>query len=153
NLTGAFDAQQEEQSAIDLGGVPISKDRLRILRTGADLSWYVFDDSLLSAGLTGSFRLHGLGARRAADAAARDTPLSRQGANDDFQKLEVTLGYRQPVAEHLTFDLAADAQTSFGQPLLNSEQIGLATTTGLSTFPSGLMQGDDGFVIRAEAQF
>ena len=153
NLTGAFDAQDEELSAINLGGVALSKDRLRILRTGADLSWYVFGDSLLTTGLTGSFGINGLGARSAADAAASDTPLSRQGANDDFQKLDLTLGYRQPVAEHLTFDLAAEAQTSFGQPLLNSEQIGLATPAGLSTFPSGLMQGDDGFVVRAEAQF
>ncbi|WFU05259.1 ShlB/FhaC/HecB family hemolysin secretion/activation protein (plasmid) [Rhizobium sp. CB3171] len=153
NLTGAFDAQDEELSAINLGGVALSKDRLRILRTGADISWYVFGDSLFSAGLTGSFGINGLGARSAADAAASDTPLSRQGADDDFQKLELTLGYRQPVAEHLTFDLGATAQTSFGQPLLNSEQIGLASTTGLSTFPSGLMQGDDGFVVRAEAQF
>ncbi|MCJ9749598.1 ShlB/FhaC/HecB family hemolysin secretion/activation protein [Neorhizobium sp. BETTINA12A] len=153
NLTGAFDAQQEKLSAINLGGVALSKDRLRVLRTGADLSWYVFGDSLFSAGLTGSFGINGLGARSAADAAASDTPLSRQGADADFQKLELTLGYRQPVAEHLTFDLVAKAQTSFGQPLLNSEQIGLASTSGLSTFPSGLMQGDDGFVVRAEAQF
>lgn len=153
NLTGAFDAQDEELSAINLGGVALSKDRLRVLRTGADLSWYVFGDSLLTTGLTGSFGIDGLGARSAADAAASDTPLSRQGADDDFQKLELTLGYRQPIAEHLTFNLSAKAQTSFGQPLLNSEQIGLASTTGLSTFPSGLMQGDDGFVVRAEAQF
>ncbi|MDE1993071.1 MAG: ShlB/FhaC/HecB family hemolysin secretion/activation protein [Rhizobiaceae bacterium] len=153
NVTGGFDAQDEELQLLDGGGVAISKDRLRILRTGTDLSWYVAGDTLLTAGLTGSFGIDGLGARDAAEADASGTPLSRQGADADFQKLEVNLGYRQPVAEHLTFDLKAHAQTSFGQPLLNSEQIGIVSPTGLSSFPIGSMQGDSGFVLRAEAQF
>ena len=50
-------------------------------------------------------------------------------------------------------DLRARAQTSFGQPLLNSEQIGIVSSSGLSSFPIGAMQGDSGFVLRAEAQF
>ncbi|MFK0161054.1 ShlB/FhaC/HecB family hemolysin secretion/activation protein [Rhizobium sp. NPDC090279] len=153
NLNGGFDAQDEELELLNGGGVTLSKDRLRILRTGADLSWYVSGDALVSASMTGSFGINGLGARDAADAAASGTPLSRQGADADFQKLEVTLGYRQPVAEHLTFDLRARAQTSFGQPLLNSEQIGIVSSAGLSSFPTGAMQGDSGFVLRAEAQF
>ncbi|MBB6489314.1 ShlB/FhaC/HecB family hemolysin secretion/activation protein [Rhizobium lusitanum] len=153
NVNGGFDAQDEELQLLNGGGLTLSKDRLRILRTGADLSWYVSGDALLSAGLTGSFGINGLGARSAADADASGTPLSRQGADADFQKLEVNLGYRQPVAEHLVFDLKARAQTSFGQPLLNSEQIGIASSAGLSSFPNGSMQGDAGFVLRAEAQF
>lgn len=153
NLTGAFDAQNEDLSIANLGGFPISKDRLRILRAGTDFSWYVAGDALLTAGVTASFGIDGLGARDAAQAKASNTPLSRQGADAEFQKIEVSAGYRQPVAEHLTLDFRAKAQTSFGQPLLNSEQIGLASLGGLSTFPSGTMQGDDGFVLRAEAQF
>ncbi|WP_240535337.1 ShlB/FhaC/HecB family hemolysin secretion/activation protein [Rhizobium freirei] len=153
NLNGGFDAQDEELQLLNGGGVSLSKDRLRILRTGADLSWYVSGDALVSAGLTGSFGINGLGARTAADANVSGTPLSRQGADADFQKVEVTLGYRQPVAEHLVFDLRAKAQTSFGQPLLNSEQIGIVSSSGLSSFPTGSMQGDSGFVLRAEAQF
>jgi hemolysin activation/secretion protein len=153
NLNGGFDVQDEELELLNGGGIALSKDRLRILRTGADLSWYVSGDALVSASLTGSFGINGLGARDAADAAASGTPLSRQGADADFQKLEVTLGYRQPVAEHLAFDFRARAQTSFGQPLLNSEQIGIVSSSGLSSFPIGSMQGDSGFVLRAEAQF
>ncbi len=153
NLNGGLDVQNEELELLNGGGISLSKDRLRILRTGTDLSWYVSGDALVSASLTGSFGIDGLGARSAAEASASGTPLSRQGADDDFQKLEVTLGYRQPVAEHLTFDLRARAQTSFGQPLLNSEQIGIVSSAGLSSFPVGAMQGDSGFVLRAEAQF
>jgi hemolysin activation/secretion protein len=153
NLNAAFDAQQEQLTATNLGGLGLSEDRLRVVRAGADLSWYLSDDILLTAGVTGSLGINGLGARSAADAALSLTPLSRQGADAAFQKLEINLGYRQTVAEHLVFDLRAKAQTSFGQPLLNAEQIGLASTNGLSSFASGLMQGDDGFVVRGEAQF
>lgn len=153
NLTGAFDIQDETQTLTNLGNLTLSQDRLRVLRVGTDFSWYAPNDALLYGGLTGSFGIDGLGARNLADAHASGIPLSRQGADAGFQKLEVNLGYRQTLAEHLVFDLKVRAQTSFGQPLLNSEQIGLATTTGLSTYDSGRMQGDDGFVIRAEAQF
>lgn len=153
NVTGAFDIQDETQTITNLGNLALSEDRLRVLRAGMDFSWYAPNDAFLYGGLTGSFGIDGLGARSAADAANSDTPLSRQGADADFQILEVNLGYRQTLAEHLVFDLKAKAQTSFGQPLLNAEQIGLATATGLSAYGSGLMQGDDGFVGRAELQF
>lgn len=153
NVNGGFDVQNEDLQLLNGGGIAISKDRLRVLRAGADLSWYVVGDALISAGLTSSFGLDGLGARDAAEADASGTPLSRQGADADFQKLEINLGYRQPIAEHLVFDLRARAQTSFGQALLNSEQIGIVSTSGLSSFPVGSMQGDSGFVLRAEAQF
>ena len=153
NLTGAFEAQDETLTLLNTGGTVISEDRLRILRAGADLSWYLPGDALFTGGLTGSFGLDALGARTLADATASGIPLSRQGADARFSKLELELGYRQPLAEHLTLDFKARAQTSFGGPLLNAEQIGIAATGGLSSFPSGTMQGDDGFVVRAEAQF
>ena len=47
----------------------------------------------------------------------------------------------------------ARGQTSFGQPLARSEQIGLAGSTALSTFDTGLIQGDAGYVVRGETQF
>jgi hemolysin activation/secretion protein len=153
NLSGAFDAQKEVLSILGYDGPAVSLDRLRVVHAEADLTWYGSRDSLFTAALTGSSGIDGLGARNAADAAASGTPLSRQGADAAFQKLGLTLGYRQPVAAHLTFDLRAQAQTSFGQPLVNAEQIGLGTVSGLSTFDSGVMQGDDGFTVRAEAQF
>jgi len=153
NLSGAFDTQKEVLYIVDYDGAAVSLDRLRVLRAGADLTWYGFEDSLLTAGFTASFGLDALGARSAADAEGSDTSLSRQGADAAFQTLELLLAYRQPLAEHVTLDLCAKAQTSFGQPVVDAEQIGLGATTGLSTFEPGLMQGDDGFVVRAEAQF
>src|SRR5690606_36883149 len=99
------DAQNEELSLARLGGFTVSQDRLRVLRVGADLSWSGPGDALITAGVTGSLGINGLGARSAAIAALSLTPLSRQGADADFHKLEVDLGYRQPIAEHLIFDL------------------------------------------------
>ncbi|WP_204274256.1 hypothetical protein, partial [Stenotrophomonas maltophilia] len=77
---------------------------------------------------------------------------SRQGIDASFQKLELTLGYNQQLIEHLAVDLRARAQTSFGQPLARSEQMGLASLTGLSSFDSGTFQGDAGYVVRGELQ-
>lgn len=153
NLKSAFDIQNETLDLLNGGGTAISEDRLRILRMGTDFSWYAPGDALLTGGLETSFGFDAFGARTRGDADRSGIPLSRDGADADFQKLEIDLGYRQPVAEHLTFDFKAKGQTSFGQPLLNSEQIGIASTSGLSSFYSGTMQGDDGFVLRAEAQF
>ena len=153
NLTGAFDIQNESQSLLNLGNLVLSEDRLRVLRTGIDLSWYAVQDGLLTAQVNGSFGLDGLDARNLAEATSSGIPLSRQGADASFQKLEFVLGYHHDIAAHFAIDLKARAQTSFGRPLLNAEQIGLAGATGLSTFGSGLLQGDDGFVLRAEAQF
>jgi len=44
------------------------------------------------------------------------------------------------------------AQTSFGQALMSSEQFGLVTASGLSAIDSGQLQGDGGYVARAELQ-
>lgn len=153
NLTGAFDIQNESQSLLNLGNFVLSQDRLRVLRAGVDLSWYAVPEGLLTARVTGSFGVDGLGARNLVEATTSGVPLSRQGADASFQKVDFALGYHHDVAEHLAIDLKARAQTAFGRPLLNAEQIGLAGATGLSTFGSGLMQGDDGFVVRGEVQF
>jgi hemolysin activation/secretion protein len=153
NVKGVFDVQDETLSLRNGGGITISQDRLRVLRAGADFSWYAPGDALIFGSLTGSFGIDGLGARNQSDAAASGTTLSRQGADADFHKLDIMLGYRQPVAEHLVLDFKARAQTSFGEPLLNAEQIGLASSGGLSSFPLGSVQGDSGFALRWEAQF
>lgn len=152
NFNGVFDAQDENVTLVNTSS-KISQDRLRILRTGPDFAWYLPGNALVSGSVTGSFGLNGLGARTLGDATASGLPLSRQGADAGFQKLDAELGFRDPIAEHLTFDIRAKAQTSFGKPLLNSEQFGLAAANGLSSFAVGSVQGDTGFVVRAEAQF
>lgn len=144
---------QDEALHLMVGGVPVplSQDRLRVLRFANDGDVLTPWGATLSGRLTASFGLDGLGARTAADATPL-LPLSRQGADADFTKLDVALGYIQPVIEHLTLSVTARAQTSFEKPLLRSEQIGIANTSGVSAFDAGTVIGDAGYVMRGEVQ-
>jgi hemolysin activation/secretion protein len=154
NGEASFDAQEERLEALAPVSAPLSLDRLRILRASGDGAWFVpwgglLAGGVLTGGVTASVGLDGLGARSAADATPL-LPLSRQGADAAFRKLEVALGYSQPLAEHLALDLRARAQTAFNQPLASSEQFGLASLSGLSAFDAGTFQGDAGYVLRGE---
>lgn len=148
----AFDAQEELQSLF-VGGapVPLSQDRLRVVRFTNDGDWLTSWGATLSGRAAASFGIDGLGARSAADASPI-LPLSRQGADASFQKFDILLNYSQPLIEHLTVQVSARAQTSFNGPLLRSEQMGIANTTGLSAFDSGTIVGDEGYVVRGELQ-
>jgi hemolysin activation/secretion protein len=151
NSEVTFDAQDETQSLF-VANVPValSQDRLRILRFTHDGDVLTpWGGGTVFGKVTGSVGIDALGARSAADATAL-LPLSRQGADARFQKIEVTLGYAQSLLEHLSMHLTTRGQTSFGQPLLRSEQIGIANTTGLSTFDAGTIVGDWGHVSRGE---
>ncbi|TBW38295.1 ShlB/FhaC/HecB family hemolysin secretion/activation protein [Siculibacillus lacustris] len=146
--TLAFDVTEERQT-LDLAGVrtPFTEDRLRVLRLTQTGDALLPRGGQISGGVTASFGLDALGARSATTAL----PLSRDGARPDFQKLEASVAYAQSVLdERLHLSLAAKAQTSFGQVLASSEQIGLGGFDWLSAFDGGLLQGDAGAAVRAE---
>ncbi|QKC82020.1 ShlB/FhaC/HecB family hemolysin secretion/activation protein [Mesorhizobium sp. NZP2077] len=145
----SFDAQNDFLNAATPISLPIAEDRLRIIRFGTDATWFTSLGGVFTGNVVASFGIDGLGARSAADATPL-LPLSRQGADADFQKLEVQASYSQPLATHLGLDLYARAQTSFGKPLLQSEQIGLVGANSLSSFDAGALQGDSGYVLRGE---
>jgi hemolysin activation/secretion protein len=130
---------------------PLSEDRLRIVRFANDGDVLTPWGATISGRATASFGLDALGARTAAEATPL-LPLSRQGADATFQKFDVMLNYYQSLLDHLAVSLSARAQTSFNSPLLRSEQIGIANTTGLSAFDAGTIVGDEGYVVRAELQ-
>jgi hemolysin activation/secretion protein len=152
NSEVVFDAQDEKLSLF-VGGVPVSlsQDRLRIVRFVNDGDVITPWGAVISVQATASFGLDGLGARTA-DKATALLPLSRQGADATFQKVDAALGYDQRLAEHLAVSLSARAQYSFNAPLLSSEQIGIAEASGVSTFDAGSVVGDQGYVVRAELQ-
>lgn len=148
----SLDAQDEKQSLF-VGGdpVPLSLDRLRIVRFVNDGDVLTPWGATISGRAAASFGIDGLGARTAADASPL-LPLSRQGADATFQKFDVAVYYNQTVMDHLAVSISARAQTSFNSPLLRSEQIGIANTTGLSAFDAGTIVGDQGYVVRGELQ-
>lgn len=153
NTEAAFDAQEERVDIRVPVATPFTLDRMRVARAAADFLWFLPSEGVLSGRLGASFGLDGLGARDAPPTGSSLPALSRQGARPEFQKLEATLALTQKLAEHQTLDLRARAQTSFNQALALAEQIGIANLSGLSTFDSGLLQGDEGFVSRGELQF
>jgi hemolysin activation/secretion protein len=145
-----FDAQDEVQSLfVASTAVPLSEDRVRVIRFVNDGDVLTPWGAGISGRVTASFGVDGLGARSAANATAL-LPLSRQGADASFEKLDVTLGYNHRIDDHLALYLSARAQTSFGQALVRSEQIGIASTSSLSGFDAGSIVGDQGYVTRAE---
>lgn len=144
-----LDIEEERLSAIAPTYAPISLDRLRVLRDTTDISGTTPWGGLVSGRLIGSIGIDAFGARSRADATPT-LPLSRQGASDDFQKVEVSLHYSQLIIDHLGLDLFGRAQTSFGQPLPRAEQIGLVGGDRISGFDAGAFQGDSGLVGRAE---
>jgi hemolysin activation/secretion protein len=152
NLNGSFDAENESTSALLPGTtVALSLDRLRVFRSGADALWLSPWNATVTGRLTASFGVDGLGARNAADATPL-LPLSRQGADADFQKLQASIDYVQPLAEHLAIDVKAAAQTSFGQPLAQAEEFGIDGPQALSSFAVGTLLGDAGAYVRGEVQ-
>jgi hemolysin activation/secretion protein len=126
-------------------------DDLTVLRLAADGRRQLGSSATIEGRATASFGLDALGARTAEDAT--DTlPLSREGADAVFQKLEIAASYSQSLAEHLAFSVYGRAQTSFGQPLLVSEQMGIANFDELSTFDAGTLGGDSGWILRGDVQ-
>ena len=151
SVEGVFDITNDSQSIVFDGvTVPLSLDRLRVLRANSDGNYFAPWGAFVSGHVSASFGLTGLGAITAADALASGLPLSRQGANANFAKIEANTGYSQPLFGAIDLGLNARGQYSFGQALLRSEQIGIAAPAGLSTFDAGTLQGDSGFVLRTE---
>jgi hemolysin activation/secretion protein len=89
---------------------------------------------------------HGLGGRGGTPLI----PLSQQGASPIFDKILTSLTVRQPLPQAFELALIGHAQTSFGTPLMLSEQFGLDGSEALSAFASGTFSVDEGATLRAE---
>ena len=144
-----FDLQDERDGLIEPAALPLFQDRLRIVRLVNEANYLTSWGATISGALTGSAGLDVLGARTAADATPT-LPLSRQGADATFAKVDGTLGYTQAFQEHFTGSFTVRGQYSFGSALLDSEQIGIAGPGSLSAFDAGTLQGDSGVVGRGE---
>lgn len=152
NSDVSFDATSERLSQLLAGPLafPLSVDRLRVFRVGTDGDYRFETNTVLLGRGVISFGVDGLGARSQADAIRTGLPLSRQGADAEFQKLDALVSVTHPFMERLVGSFYVRGQTSFGQVLPRSEQIGIASFQELSTFDAGTLGGDSGWVVRGE---
>lgn len=144
----SLDVQNETQHLqFNNNEVPFTDDRLRIVRLAQSMDYTTDFDARFASSLTASFGIDGLGARH----GTTDLPMSREGADPDFQKLELTMNYSQPLVDgKVQLSLSGLAQTSFDQALPSSEQASLGGSTWLSAFDSGTVSGDSALAARAE---
>ena len=144
-----FDAQNEHEDLVLPASLPLFDDRLRIVRLVQEWNTIYAYGGSFAGNFTTSYGFDGLGARSAA-VATRALPLSRQGAGAGFKKIDGAVNYGQPIMAHLDGQVTARAQYAFGSALERSEQVGIAAPDSLSAFDAGSLQGDSGYVARAE---
>jgi hemolysin activation/secretion protein len=130
--------------------VSLSLDRVRPVRAGVDGNWRLRDtDTNIIFTAVVSRGLAGLGARTLADATP-ELPLSRQGADAVFTKLNAGFGIMQNLPSNFLVTTTAYAQSSFHRPLLTSEQFDIVGPKMLSGFTAGSLPGDSAWVVRTE---
>ena len=146
-----FDATNEEIDTLVLAPIaPISLDRVRAVRSGFEGIWRGRETgTTIAFGTNYSRGLKGLGARTAGDASP-ELPLSRQGADAEFDKWDGRIEATQSLPLDFVASVAAFAQTSFNHPLLTSEQFDIDGAKMLSGFTAGSLPGDTAWVVRGE---
>lgn len=150
-FSGRFDATNEEiDTLLFVPQIPLSIDRLRVLRGGVDGIWRLRESgTTFSFGTSFSRGIDGLGARTAADADPL-TPLSRQGADAVFTKWTGHAEVNQSLPHDLFVSVGAAGQSSFDRALLTSEQYAIDGARMLSGFTAGALPGDTAWVVRGE---
>lgn len=144
----ALDAQEDKQDLV--GIAEFYHERSRVLRFSVDSQWQLSTGGNLVIGANFSHGLDALGAGSLAEAETL-LPWSRDGAEAEFNKLEVNVAFSKALAENWGILVQGRAQTSFGKPMLSNEQFGIAATDALSPLSQGAVSGDSGWVLRAEA--
>jgi hemolysin activation/secretion protein len=147
SLSAAFEFIQQTV-VLPLFSTDLNKDLYGVLRIGAayetGLPWW---SAALQASATFS---QGTGGRDSVDALASGVPLSRLGAGPLFSKATFDAHVTQPLPDEFRMDFIGRAQTSFGNPLLVSEQFSLDGPQAVSAYPSGTLNVDEGGTLRVE---
>ncbi len=128
--------------------LPVYDDDLSVLRATLDGTWNYDNGAFVQASAILSRGLDAFGA--SASVGPNDAPLSRQGASAEFTKLVLSAQYSRPLNANWSLSLNGRVQSSFGEPLVTSEQLSVASSSELSAFDAGDLRGDDGWVVRAE---
>lgn len=159
-ITGTLDATSQIDTLPDfqlvaadgssLGAFVLDQDRLRVARLGAAWSTTLAFSGRLNVGATISAGTSKLGARTKADVATSGIAMSRIGANPDFVKVEGSLAYEQQLPLGVQSKSSLRAQKSLNGVLPSSELFSLDGEDALSTFVSGSISDDSGWMLRQE---
>ena len=142
-LTLSSTLEWDQEYMTDAFPLDLYRDEYVVWRGKAD-SQFVLNGG---AGLEAAGVLsQGLGGRTG-DASV---PLSQQGATPTFTKFNVSGQYSQPLPGQFNLALFGSGQTSFGKPLMVSEQFALDGPGAVSGFPTGTFVVDEGAYGRAE---
>jgi len=150
-FSGRFDATYERVDFIVLNPpVSLHLDEVRPIRGSVDGAVRLPEvDTNIVFGATVSRGLNALGARTLADATP-ELPLSRQGADAVFTKLNLGLAITKNFPSDFFLATTAYAQSSFNRPLLTSEQFEIIGPRMISGLPVGILPGDSAWVVRTE---
>ncbi|WP_174802872.1 ShlB/FhaC/HecB family hemolysin secretion/activation protein [Martelella limonii] len=147
STTISFDIVDEEQTfRSPVLTTPFTLDRLRVIRLTQSGDYFFTSGARVAGSATLSLGLDGLGAYQPTAAL----PMSRDGAEPDFQRLKAEGSYLQPLGDLFNLSLTAKAQTSFGKPLASSEQMGLGGLNWVSAYMVSEIEADTGAAMRAE---
>lgn len=159
-ITGTLDATSQIDTLPDfqlvaangsnLGAFVLDQDRLRVGRLGAAWSKTLASSAFINAGATISAGTSKLGARTQADVVSSGIAMSRPGANPGFVKVEGNLAYKQELSLGVQSKSLARAQKSLKGVLPGSELFSLDGEDALSTFVSGSISDDGGWMLRQE---
>ncbi len=145
NVFVSFDTRDTDGDI--LGGLPLSRDRLRVLRAG--LTYDVVDDwngsNILSFTLSKGLRIMGA-------SGEGDPNLSRAEAIPDFVKVDAQASRLQVLNEEWSVLGALSAQWS-SAPLLSSEEFGYGGQSFGRAYDSSEITGDSGLNASLEVRY
>ncbi|BDT68277.1 hypothetical protein os1_24590 [Comamonadaceae bacterium OS-1] len=159
-MTGTLEATNQtdtlpqfEVTAADgssLGAYVLDEDRLHVARVGAVWSKSFESSSRVNLGATLSGGLSGMGARTKADVASSGVAMSRTDADPAFVKLEANVSYEQQLPIDVQSKTSLRVQKALKGVLPGSELFSLDGEDALSTFVSGSISDDSGWMLRQE---
>ena len=150
NLDGVLSLDHQTDAQDLIGGARIYEDRISVLRFGGTMNVIHEKQAVTSVGMTLSQGLNVFDARSKKDALSSGVPLSRSGADAVFTKLVGSISHQRSLNDALTLSVVGRFQSSFGEALVTSEQMTLVGPNELSSFNSGSLRGDSGWVVRSE---
>ena len=146
-LTGSFEVIDEIQKAPDFA-TNLNEDKLRIVTLGLESTNSFSGNRLFNAGVLFTQGLRGLGARDQAEATASGIPLTRQGSQPDYSKMELHGSYDQPLGNGFDASLVLRGQEAFSGAMPSAAQFSLDGTEALSSFTLGTLNVDSGATAR-----